>query len=228
MTTPPETDTREAHGSQFSADSMRFARAQSWRAITDIAALIQPGMTETQGHEQALAVLERLGMERIWHPVKVRFGASTLKAFKEAPEPDRVLAESDIFFLDIGPVWQGHEGDAGNTFAVGNDPEMHACAQAARTLWQDVSARWRQDGLAGSALYAYAASRAEEMGWRLNLGMKGHRLCDFPHAIYKAGSLADFGNCPVTGMWVLEIQIAHPTRPFGAFYEDLLIEGESA
>ena len=228
MTTPPESDTREAHGSQFSPDSMRYARAQSWQAITDIAAQIKPGMTEAQGHEQALAVLQRLGTERIWHPIKVRFGASTLKAFKEAPEPDRVLAESDIFFLDIGPVWQGHEGDAGDTFVVGDDAEMHACAEAARTLWHDVSDRWRQDGLAGSGLYAYATARAEEMGWRLNLGMKGHRLCDFPHAIYKAGSLADFENCPATGMWVLEIQIAHPTRPFGAFYEDLLIEGDSA
>ena len=27
---------------------------------------------------------------------------------------------------------------------------------------------------------------------------------------------------PVEGLWILEIQIAHPTRPFGAFYEDLL------
>jgi len=23
-------------------------------------------------------------------------------------------------------------------------------------------------------------------------------------------------------LWILEIQIAHPTKPFGAFYEDLL------
>jgi hypothetical protein len=28
---------------------------------------------------------------------------------------------------------------------------------------------------------------------------------------------------PALRRWMLEIQIAHPTRPFGAFYEDLLI-----
>ena len=28
---------------------------------------------------------------------------------------------------------------------------------------------------------------------------------------------------PAPGIWVLEIQIAHPTRPFGAFYEDILM-----
>jgi len=25
-----------------------------------------------------------------------------------------------------------------------------------------------------------------------------------------------------SGLWILEIQIAHPSEPFGAFYEDLL------
>ncbi len=66
------------------------------------------------------------------------------------------------------------------------------------------------------------------MGWRLNLDIKGHRVCDFPHAIYRAGSLGDFGQCPATGLWILEIQIAHPTRPFGAFHEDLLFAPETA
>ena len=28
---------------------------------------------------------------------------------------------------------------------------------------------------------------------------------------------------PTTGLWILEIQIAHPQLPYGAFYEDLLI-----
>jgi len=27
---------------------------------------------------------------------------------------------------------------------------------------------------------------------------------------------------PSSGLWILEIQIAHPSEPFGAFYEDLL------
>ncbi|MFP3748232.1 (Fe-S)-binding protein, partial [Achromobacter sp. SIMBA_011] len=34
--------------------------------------------------------------------------------------------------------------------------------------------------------------------------------------------LGDFDACPNAGLWILEIQIAHPTKPFGAFYEDLL------
>ncbi len=128
-----------------------------------------------------------------------------------------------IFFVDIGPVWDGHEGDAGDTFVVGDDPEMVACAEAARALWHDVSRRWREDGLGGKALYAYAVEQASAAGWRLNLDIKGHRVSDFPHAIYRAGNLGDFADCPNTGLWILEIQIAHPTRDFGAFYEDILV-----
>jgi hypothetical protein len=61
------------------------------------------------------------------------------------------------------------------------------------------------------------------MGWTLNLDIKGHRVSDFPHAIYRGGDLGDLDQYPNGGLWILEIQIAHMERPFGAFYEDLLI-----
>ena len=215
---------REATGPQFSPAAMQQARARSWEAVRRAAAAITAGMTEQQAQELVSGVLLQLGMERNWHPVVVRFGAATLKTFREPSDPAKILGRNDIFFIDIGPVWQEHEGDVGDTFVVGDDPQMQACAEAARSLWHEVSERWRLEKLGGAALYAYAAERAQALGWRLNLDIKGHRVCDFPHAIYKAGSLGDFGQCPATGLWVLEIQIAHPTLPFGAFYEDLLSE----
>lgn len=215
---------KEATGPDYAPSEMLYARQQSWAAVRRIAAGIQPGMTEWQAQIHATEVLAHLGMERIWHPTKIRFGESTLAGFSEQTPPERVLGEHDIFFVDIGPVWRGHEGDAGDTFVVGTDPQMQACAQAARTLWDDVSAHWRHAKVSGEQLYAYAASRAQALGWRLNLDIRGHRISDFPHAIHKGGKLADFTSCPSSGLWVLEIQIAHPTRPFGAFYEDLLLE----
>ena len=164
-----------------------------------------------------------MGMDRIWHGIIIRFGRSTLKIFKQQIDPDNVLLDDDIFFIDLGIVWDGHEGDAGDTFVVGNNARKQACAEAARQLWQEVADKWRRERLAGPALYQYAAERAEAMGWRLNLDIKGHRVSDFPHAIYKAGSLGDFAQCPDTGLWILEIQIADPSGEFGAFYEDLLV-----
>jgi len=222
----PVRHSSESVGARYSLPAMLHARERSWAAVERIAAAMRPGMREGDACAQATAILQEMGMQRIWHQTLVRFGESTLKTFKERIDPGRVLGEQDIFFIDIGTVWDGHEGDAGATYVVGGDVGMQACAAAARTLWHAVAARWRADGLGGQALYAYAAEQARAMGWRLNLDIKGHRVCDFPHAIYRAGDLGDFAACPQSGLWILEIQIAHPTRPFGAFYEDLLVGEE--
>jgi hypothetical protein len=93
---------------------------------------------------------------------------------------------------------------------------------APKTVFDDVEHHWRTTGARGKALYDYAAQRALALGWKLNLDIKGHRVSDFPHAIFKAGNLGDFESHPDAGLWILEIQLARPTRPFGSFYEDLL------
>jgi methionine aminopeptidase len=217
---------REAVGEAFSLSKMVKARDLTFEAVRQIAGAVHPGMTEGRAHEIAQEVLAGLGMERLWHRNVIRFGPGTLETFHGDFQPDYVLKANDIFYVDLGAVFDGHEGDAGDTFTVGDDPEMAACAQAARTLWADVAERWRR-GESGQALYGYAQARADALGWRLNWEVKGHRVSDFPHAIYKAGALGELETCPITGLWILEIQIAHPTWPFGAFYEDLLI-GDAA
>jgi hypothetical protein len=215
---------RENVGPTFSMPAMLRARGRTFEAVNRVAAAIGPGMSEKRAGELAQAVLESMGMDRLWHKSLVRFGPETLKTFHQPSDPDRVLDEDDIFFVDLGVVWDGHEGDAGDTFVTGSDPEMQACAQTARDLWAIVAARWADQRPSGKRLYQYAAQQAEAMGWRLNLEIRGHRVSDFPHAIYRAGALGDFASCPSTGLWILEIQIAHPTRPFGAFFEDMLLE----
>jgi Xaa-Pro aminopeptidase len=215
-------DTQQAVGSKYVRASMQVARDKTWEVVERVAQAITPGMLESEATAQCKAVLQALGMDRIWHPVLVRFGENTLKTFKERSDGDPRLKEDDIFFLDLGVVWNQHEGDAGATFVVGNDAEMKACAQAAKTVFDEVEHHWRSTGAGGTALYDYAEQRASALGWRLNLDIKGHRVSDFPHAIYKAGDLGDFAACPDAGLWILEIQLAHPSRAFGAFYEDLL------
>lgn len=222
----PIHDPREAVGSVFSLDAMLHARAQTMDAVQRIAAIVQPGMTEQQACDAAKDILDGMGMQRIWHQIIVRFGENTLKTFKEKITPEQTLGANDMFFIDLGVVWDGHEGDAGDSFSVGDDAEMAACAEAARVLWQQTGQYWHQHRPSGEELYRYAQTQAEAAGWKLNLDIKGHRVSDFPHAIYKAGSLGSFDACPNTGLWILEIQIAHPARPFGAFYEDLLVAGE--
>jgi methionine aminopeptidase len=214
---------REAVGEAFSLAKMVTARDLTFEAVRRIAEAVKPGTTEGRGNELAQEILEAMGMERLWHKNVIRFGPGTLETFFGDFQPDYVLKRDDIFYVDLGVVWDGHEGDAGDSFTVGGDAEMAACCQAARDIWQDVAARWRARGETGAALYAYAKTRTEALGWTLNWAVKGHRVSDFPHSIYKAGTLGDLDILPKTGLWILEIQIAHPTRPFGAFYEDLLI-----
>lgn len=213
---------KEAVGTAYSLEGMLHAKRKTWEAIDEMARRIHPGMLESAARAMGFEVLEELGMDRIWHPLLIRFGANTLKTFKQRSDGDPRLGEDDIFLIDLGVVWDRHEGDCGATFTTGSDPEMQACAVAAKTLFDEVYRYWRDEHVAGPALYTYAAERASAMGWVLNLDIKGHRVSDFPHAIYRAGDLGDFQACPNVGLWILEIQIAHPTRAFGAFYEDLL------
>lgn len=213
---------KEAVGETYSIESMKFAQAMTWRAIDELSARIRPGMLESEARALGKQVLVELDMQRIWHPMLIRFGANTLKTFKQPSEGDPALGEEDIYFIDMGAVWQGHEGDAGATFVTGSDPHMQACAAAAKTLFDQVESRWKNEQITGPQLYDYALAQATDMGWKLNLDIKGHRVSDFPHAIHRGGDLGSFEQHPGAGLWILEIQIAHPDKPYGAFYEDLL------
>ncbi len=213
----------ERVGEIFSRDKLLTASSRASVAVQNIASRIHVGMQEEKARAIGKQTLIELGMEREWHPTLIRFGANTVKTFKEPSEKNTVLRDNDIFFVDIGPVFDGHEGDSGATFTVGNDAEMIACAKAAETLFHHVKQHWLSEKVTGKALYRYAEQAARDMDWQLNLGVPGHRIGDFPHTIYKADRLANLDFTPASGLWILEIQIRHPTKPFGAFFEDLLV-----
>jgi Xaa-Pro aminopeptidase len=214
----------EAVGQRFDPALMHHARARTWAALHGIRERMHPGISEDEAKIEAAEVFHALGMERLWHPVLIRIGPNTTKTYRQRSDPAVRLGENDSYFIDLGLVFDGHEGDVGDTFVVGHAPQQQACADAARTLFNEVAQAWRTQGLSGQALYAFADERAEVMGWRLNHAIKGHRVSDFPHSIHKAGDLGDLDAAPSSGLWILEIQIAHPSESFGAFYEDLLTD----
>ena len=214
---------KQAVGDNFNLQKMLLARDKTFDAVNCIADKVTVGMAEVDARAMAMDVLRDMGMDRIWHPALVRFGANTLKKFNEASEGNPILQANDIFFVDLGVVWDGHEGDAGATFVVGDDADMRACSEACKVIYDEVEAHWRKTRCSGKALYAFAEKVASTHGWRLNVEIRGHRVSDFPHAIYKAGDLGDLDEVPEVGLWILEIQIAHLSKPYGAFYEDLLV-----
>ncbi len=213
----------ERRKEDFSEDLFFEIRTRTREAVHRIAEQIQVGMLEEEANELAKATLQAMGTRQGGHPAYVRFGTNTIKSYGVASEPGVRLRENDIYFIDIGPVWQAYEGDAGETFVMGTDPEMLKCAQDVKHLFDTVSDKWKTTDITGEALYQFADQTALEMGWVLNLDLSGHRLSDFPHDVYYEGPLAAIHFHPNPKLWVLEIQIRHPEKPFGAFYEDILI-----
>jgi len=213
----------EKTGPRFDPELLLAAREKTFRAVNAIAARVRVGMREEDAYEAAKKVLDELGAEKNWHRPWIRFGPNTLKAYGVLSEPGVILGPDDIFFVDIGPVWDGYEGDGGDTFTTGRDPDKARCAADARDLHREVANLWKRERPTGEKLYAFAAERARALGWVLGLQeANGHRLSDFPHAVHYRGGLAEVDFVPSPCAWMLEIQIRHPTAPFGAFYEDLL------
>jgi hypothetical protein len=84
--------------------------------------LIRAGITESQLNEEIYKLAEmEFGIEKYWHKRIVRAGPNTLAPYEENP-PDLTIAEDDIVFLDLGPVFEEWEADFGRTFVVGSDP----------------------------------------------------------------------------------------------------------
>jgi Xaa-Pro aminopeptidase len=217
----------EGTGAQFSLEQLMAVRARTRTAVGMIADKVQVGMVEEDARATARDVLSGLGMRRGWHHVIVRFGPNTTKDFMARSEPGVVLGPDDIYFVDIGPIYEDCEGDAGDTFVFGGNPDHHRAKRDVRAIWDQVRGAWFSTGASGHELYDLATTAAESRGWKLNLDLSGHRLSDFPHSAHYDGSLADVAFHPSPNLWVLEIAIVHPERPFGAFYEDLLLEDQS-
>lgn len=214
----------ERVGERHDHATMLEARRRTQEAIKDVALQIVPGMTEEEGLELTLRTLRAHGFASDWVAPCLRFGSNTLKKYTESSDPGVVLGHDDIWFVDVGPLWRDHECDYAETFAVGDDPERHRMARDVREIFDRTSRHWRQSLATGVELYRYAAAEAESRGWRLDPEMAGHRLGDYPHAAFYDGDLASVEFTPSPGLWMLEIQIRHPDRPCGAFFEDLLLE----
>ena len=209
----------EALGAAF--DLQRYAEAQrlTEELCHQLAHSLTPGVYEEEAHDMFKAMLKEHGL-KLWHPTKIRFGQNTLCNFRDPGEPQQRLHEGELFFVDIGPIIEGHEGDYGQTYRCGGGGD--ALISASREVFRLTEQAWREQQLTGPALYQVATQAAQERGYRLNMNMDGHRLGDFPHHVHFKGDLATFEHTPIPGVWVLEIHVIDQVRQRGAFFEDIL------
>lgn len=217
----------EKVGPRYSLDGMLAAREQSVRALASIASQLRVGMTTAEALEMANQQLQAMGSSHTWHPTYIRFGDDTVRTPRMGIDPQRRLRATDIAVVDLGPVWDGYEGDYGDTFVFGEHPLHRACVTALHEVFDETRKAWR-GGLTGRELYDFAEHSAASRGWRLERNLAGHRIADFPHALFGQDKLAEMEIVPSEMVWVLEIQLCHPTEAVGGFFEDILIGEASA
>jgi Xaa-Pro aminopeptidase len=180
-------DPREATGPAFSRQLQHRAQTRAWETLAFAAAKIEPGMDDVDGKAIVDQAIMDSGAQRLWHASQVRFGPNTMLPFGVIPEKPHVLEANDVFFLDIGPYYEGHEGDVGRGFTLGRAPQFEALIGDSKTLFEAVKNHWRESGCNGQELYDFARETAATLGRTMALeGASGHRIGDFPTAFTTA------------------------------------------
>lgn len=205
-------------GPNFQSELFQSARKEAWDLLHQLQSFAQPGQQEKVLKEKCEDLAQSLGLEKWWHPIKVRFGKNTLKSFRDSSDESITLKEGDIFFFDIGPVFKEHEADVGQSFQLGNP----SFKNPAEEVFEALKKYWSEDQLSGEALYNKACDLAKAKGLTFNLKMGGHRLSEFPHALHHKGALKDFSEAPTPERWILEVHLLDTKMERGYFFEDLL------
>jgi hypothetical protein len=235
MTTPhplgviaPSAEAIEAVHPDFIKAGLLNAQNLTKKGFDLIRQNLKLNMTEDEGRKLALEIFQDLGITRHWHRPYVRFGKGTTLSFNDPATPDNRLALNDPCYLDLGPVVPDantgleYEGDYGDTFVFGANPEAENCAETCRALFREVQERWKQNPTSGQEIYAELKRRSSELGYELREDVRGHRVGDFPHHRFSKLNLSVIPFIPKDSIWILEVQILDPEKRFGAFFEDSL------
>jgi len=215
-------------GAQFIQEGLNRAQKRSWEVLHKIKEEVKEGMTEEDGRKLCIEVFSGYGVTKHWHKSFLRFASGTTRTFNDPFQPDYRLQVGDPFFIDAGPVWKDpdlgieYEGDVGDTFIYGNNPEAEKCAQTARDLFQEVQDQWVEKSWSGKQIYDFLKMRSKELGYELIEDAAGHRVSDFPHHRYTKEKLGRLEFHPSMHLWILEVQIKNPRLGIGAFFEDQL------
>ncbi|HEU0191451.1 MAG TPA: M24 family metallopeptidase [Mycobacterium sp.] len=200
--------------------------------------LIRAGAGERECSDEIRDLAESMfGVKQHWHRRIVRAGENTLLPFAERP-PDRIIADDDIVFCDLGPIFERWEADFGRTFVLGGadaGPDKLALRDALPKVWR--AGRDYFDGhadITGAELYDHVVELAAAAGFGFASPIAGHLLGEFPHkkisgdgvrSYIAPGSTAPMRRLDRSGRpchWILEVHLLDPGRRFGGFYEELL------
>jgi len=197
--------------------------------------MIRPGVSERHLSDEINELAaDLLGVTRHWHRRIVRAGENTLQPFSERP-PDRVIADGDIVFLDLGPIFEEWEADFGRTYVLSDDPHRNALRDALPRVWRAGREYFdTHPDVTGAELFDFVVGVAHAEGFGFGSSIAGHLVGEFPHKKI-AGPGVEWCIMPGSGKpmrrtdpsgrvchWILEIHLVDRARGFGGFYEQLL------
>ncbi|MGB6209952.1 M24 family metallopeptidase [Mycobacterium sp.] len=197
--------------------------------------LIRPGVGERELSDEIRDLAAQLlGVTGHWHRRIVRAGENTLQPFSARP-PDRIVADGDIVFLDLGPIFEDWEADFGRTFVLSDDADKLAIRDALPRVWQAGRDYFESHSdITGAELYDHVVGQAHAEGFEFGSPIAGHLLGEFPHKKIVGNGVEWYitpgSNKPMRRTdpggrvlhWILEIHLNDPARGFGGFYEQLL------
>lgn len=230
MSTPREPES-------IRVERLRDAQAKAVALFDEIErrGMVRPGVGERQLSDEIRDLAaDMFGVTRHWHRRVVRAGENSLLPFHADP-PDRVMADDDIAYLDLGPIFEEWEADFGRTFVLGDDPDKLALRDALPGVWGAGRAFFEAHAdITGAQLFEHVVGLAQEAGFEFGAPIAGHLLGEFPHKkisgddarFYVApGSDEPMRRTDPTGRvchWILEVHLVNRVRGFGGFYEQLL------
>ncbi|WP_409436227.1 M24 family metallopeptidase [Mycobacterium sp. SMC-14] len=230
MSTPREPES-------IRVERLRDAQAKAVALFDEIerCGMVRPGVGERQLSDEIRDLAaDMFGVTRHWHRRVVRAGENSLLPFHADP-PDRVMADDDIAYLDLGPIFEEWEADFGRTFVLGDDPDKLALRDALPGVWGAGRAFFEaHPDITGAQLFEHVVGLAQDAGFEFGAPIAGHLLGEFPHKkisgddarFYVApGSDEPMRRTDPTGRvchWILEVHLVNRARGFGGFYEQLL------
>jgi len=217
--------------------SLQAAEARAFALLDAIEArgLIAPSRSERAIEEDIRTLaLADFGVTHHWHHRLVRAGVNTLAVAGE-DRPERTVADDDMVFVDLGPVFAEWEADVGRSYAVSGDLARQALCDALQEQFAIVRQRYLDHpDITGAELYAFAVTSAERAGWRFGGKIAGHIVGEYNHREWPGDRqltriapgnptrLAEPDPFGRERFWILEIHLVAPDGSFGGFYERLI------
>ncbi len=198
--------------------------------------ILRPGITELDATKEIFELAKNeYGIVQHWHKQIVRSGPNTLCTFDDISD-SRTIAEGDLVFVDLGPVFEGWEADIGQTYLIGNNTEKAKLVADLPLIFNQVSGKLKdQPEITGAELYQYAHECSEKRGWLFGGHIAGHIVGEFSHFLWAGRSrelyISPLNKTSLSGLdpkgrarhWIIEIHLTDQSRSFGGFYERLAL-----